>query len=568
MSDPGFGAAAVLIRALVDGGVQHAVVSPGSRSTPLVIALHEEWKHRRIQLHVVLDERAAAFFALGIARVTGKSPLLLCTSGSAPAHWYPAVIEASESELPLLLLTADRPPELQGFGAPQAVDQTRLFGPFARAAIELGTPSAELSPAWLVAAAARALTAAEGARPGPVQINAPFREPLWRPQSAVAASPLASLERFSGRPILEETALSELRDRVSTPRGLIVAGPSGAPTTEIARLGAELGWPVLADPASGLRSGPHDRSALILRYDVFLRSPDARARLRPEAVLSFGTTPTSKPLFRWLGELGRSGVPIARVSPSGQLADPEHGSSALVVSEPAALCRALGAVTRSRRDAEWLATWASAESTAEAAISSELGGAIWEGAIARAVSEALPEGALLHVGNGMPIRDLDGFGAGSSRSLRIVAQRGANGIDGHLSALAGEARAWQRGPVVAVLGDLAVLHDVGGLRLVAEPPSPAAIVLVDNGGGGIFEFLEVAKAGAAFEPLFLTPQRADFEAIATGFGLGYRRVEDVGALKSALAAACAGGGPLLIHAPVDRRLNVERHKRVWEHIQC
>jgi 2-succinyl-5-enolpyruvyl-6-hydroxy-3-cyclohexene-1-carboxylate synthase len=563
-AEPNLAAASVLIGALIDGGVEHVVVSPGSRSTPLALALYAESKKRRIHLHVVLDERSAAFFALGIARVTGKSPLLVATSGTAPAHWYPAVIEASESELPLLLLTADRPPELHGFGAPQTVDQSRLFGVFARASIDLGVPNSDLSPAWLTAAAARALSAAEGVRPGPVQLNAAFREPLWRPNSDLDASRPAPLERLVGPPTLDEASLTRLARRLSVPRGLIVAGASRTAAPAIARLGAELGWPVLADPASGLRHGPHDRSALSLRYDAYLRSATARARLRPEAVLCFGGTPTSKPLVRWLGELGRGGVPIARVSPSGEIADPEHGTSSLVVSEPSALCRTLGTLARSPRDPDWLASWAGAERTAEAAIQSELEGAIWEGAIARAVSLALPDGALLHVGNGMPIRDLDGFGLGSPRSIRVIAQRGANGIDGHLSALAGEAKVWKQGPAVALLGDLALLHDLGGLRLVGEPPSPAAIVLVDNGGGGIFEFLDIAGAGPAFEPLFLTPQRADFEAIATGFGLGYRRVPDIASLERAIDSACAGGGPLLIHAPVVRRLNVERHKRVWE----
>jgi 2-succinyl-5-enolpyruvyl-6-hydroxy-3-cyclohexene-1-carboxylate synthase len=617
-------AARALVGALVDGGLRHAVISPGSRSTPLVLALDEEARQGRLALRVVLDERSAAFFALGLARSTGRAPLLLSTSGSAGAHWYPAAVEASEAELPLLLVTADRPPELSGCGAPQAVDQARFFGAFARASLELGAPAADGSLRALATAAARALALAQGARPGPVHLNAPFREPLWASGAEATFEPRSGLELLQGTLRLADADLDRLARQLFGARGLIVAGPNARPrpVPEIALLGARLGWPVLADPASGLRYGDFDRSAVILRYDAFLRSAALRGRLAPERVLRFGSTPCSKVLSSWLGELGRGGTATTLVAPSAQIRDPEHAATSLAIADPAALCQALlardalapdssprtggpleerpsadqfgssprtrgplaerpsadrfGSSPRTRGPLEerpsadrfgssWLSAWTKADAAAEAALQPCLRPPLWEGSLARAVVEALPDGALLHVGNGMPVRDLDGFGPRSERRIHVVAQRGASGIDGHLSAVAGESCGWREGPVVAVVGDLAFLHDIGGLRLVADAPGPLAIVVVDNGGGGIFEFLDIAAHERAFEPYFLTPQRADLEGLARGFGVSYRRAEDAPALGEALRAALAAGArPVVIHAPVDRRLNVERHREAWE----
>ncbi len=561
-------AAQALVGALADSGLAHAVISPGSRSTPLVLALHAQAQSGRLRLHVVLDERSAAFFALGLARATGRAPLLLATSGSAGAHWYPAAVEAFEAELPLLLVTADRPPELSGCGAPQAVDQARFFGAFALASIDLGAPESDSAPRALATAAARALALAEGARPGPVHLNAPFREPLWAPQVREGGARRPGLAILRGVAALGEADLFRLAREHSNSRGLIVAGPEGrpaAPSLEaISRLGAALGWPVLADPASGLRYGEHDRGAVVLHYDAILRSPALRKRLRPDCALVFGANPCSKALSRWLGELGKSGVPITLVAQSPRLRDPEHAASSLVVAEPASVCQALASRASPSPDAGWLGAWKKADAAAQAALAPHLRAPLWEGALARAVVDALPDGALLHVGNGMPVRDLDAFGGPSDRRVRVVAQRGASGIDGHLSSAAGEAEAWRDGPVVAVLGDLAFLHDIGGLRLAAEAKRPLVFVVVDNGGGGIFEFLDIAAHPWAFEPLFLTPQRADFEALARGFGVAYRRVESAAALFEAVQAGCAGSGALVVHAPVDRKLNVERHRQAFE----
>ncbi len=559
-------AARALVSALVDGGLRHAVISPGSRSTPLVLALDEAARDGRIALRVVLDERSAAFFGLGLARSTGRAPLLLSTSGSAGAHWYPAAVEASEAGLPLLLVTADRPPELSGCGAPQAVDQARFFGAFARASIDLGAPSPEASLRTLATAAARALASAQGARPGPVHLNAPFREPLWASGAEARGEPRRGLEVLQGVPRLAEADLDQLAQTLFGARGLIVAGPSAfpRPVPEIARLGAQLGWPVLADPASGLRYGDFDRSAVILRYDAFLRNPALRSHLVPERVLCFGARACSRVLSTWLGELGRGGTPTILVTPSGQLCDPEHAASSLAVAQPSALCQALIARGPKATDSRWLGAWTGAEASAEMALISFFGPPLWEGALARAVVEALPDGALLHVGNGMPVRDLDGFGPRSERRIHVVAQRGASGIDGHLSSAAGERCGWREGPVVAVLGELAFLHDVGGLRLVAEAEGPLAIVVVDNGGGGIFEFLDIAAHERAFEPYFLTPQRADLEGLARGFGVSYRRAGSAAELGEALRAAAVGARSQVIHVPLDRRLNVERHRAAWE----
>lgn len=555
-------AAAEIVRALVDGGVRAAVMSPGSRNTPLVLALAA---HPAIALWPALDERAAAFFALGLARASGRPVALACTSGSAGAHWLPAVVEAAHSAVPLVLLTADRPPELHGCGAPQTVAQERLFGDFVGFARALPPPRPGGDPRFVRAVVADAVSRALGPPMGPVHLDVPFREPLWLPGVEAAAGP-------SGPPTVHHraprapgrAAVAAARARIAEARrGVIVCGPDAAPDARAARaiadLGARLGWPVLAEAASGVRFGD---GPVVATYDALLRGP--LGALEPDCVLRFGLSATSKPLARWLSRVG--GGRTLLVDPGGRRHDPDRVADALFEADPGAFAEALDGP---RADAAWTARWLGAEEVARHALRAACADGFWSGAVAAALVDALPADGALHAGNSMPVRDVDAFALPRrGRALRVLVSRGANGIDGTIATAAGEALARAPRPMALMLGDLAAVHDAGGLLLAGQlfrrdPPAPLAVVVLDNGGGGIFEHLPIAAHPTQFERLFLTPQAVDLGALCAAAGVGYRAVDDRGALDAALGAALGRPGLTLIHARVDRTLDLDRHRAAW-----
>ena len=514
----------MLARQLAAAGVRHVVVCPGSRSTPLLLAVASEPALRPL-LH--LDERAAGYFALGIARQSGRPVAVVCTSGTAAANLLPAAVEASLSRVPLLLLTADRPPELRDIGASQSVDQLRLFGAHARWSAELPcAPAAGEAPPELLAHArqlgARAVAEAAGPPAGAVHLNLPFREPLVAADgeaeraSASAAQALTLLppaRRASLPP--EPAALAALAAETAGRRGLILCGPesAGFPAPAIARLGAALGWPVLADPLSGLRTGPHAANGVIASYDAILREPAATGPLAPEVVIRFGAQPTSKALATWLARLHEAGALREwLVDEAGAWRDP-GASAAMLRASPGALAEALAdAVAGSPPPAAgWLAGWREADAIAGEALAASLAeidarGEPFEGAAARALALALPEGGTLVCGNSMPVRDIDGFLPALARPLRVVGTRGAAGIDGVASTAAGAAlvAAEQGAPAVGLLvGDLSFLHDLTGLWAVRRHELSLTVVLLNNDGGGIFHFLpQREELPALFEPWF------------------------------------------------------------------
>lgn len=557
-------AAHALVAALARGGVREAVVSPGSRNTPLVLALHTLAGAGALRLHVVLDERAAGFFALGLARASGRPALLCCTSGSAGAHYLPALTEASASRVGLVVLTADRPAELQGCGAPQTMDQTRMFGSFVKYYADLSEPSTG-DVRWLAGVAARALYAAGGPDAGPVHLNVPFREPLWDAEEGPPPAPLAYAPRWvRGRPTVDEGVLDELAAWLDgAERGLIVVGPrelhalGAGPDPLPAALGAlaaRLGWPILADACSNLRYGPIPT----LVAEALVRGPCAG--LAPDRVLRLGGLPTSKALVQWLD---RSGAESIGVDPGGRWTDPDHRVGLWVEADPAALCAAL--LPRVHPRAGWAARWTQAGAQAEALLAAACSEApLWEGAVARAVVEAAPPGALLHVASSMPVRDLDALTPAGDRALRVACSRGVNGIDGTLSTALGEAQAWE-GPTLALLGDLAFLHDLGAINLAAALPRPLTAVVVDNGGGNIFGFLPIGQHPTAFEPCFLTPQATQPAALARAAGAAVWEVTELDALRVALGEALGrpGGGLRLVVARVHRQHNLDAHRRAW-----
>ena len=553
-------AAAVFARSLCAGD-SDVVISPGSRSTPLALAFAALPEAR---CHVVLDERAAAFVALGLARARGRAAVLLCTSGSAAGHYLPAFMEASHARVPLIAVSADRPPELHHCGAPQTALQANLFGPFARLAVDLPSPHLGLDWRWLRNVGARARLVADGSPAGPVHLNAPFAEPLW--QGTTSASLPPSGWTVAGVKQPSVSALSWLAARLGeTPRGLIVCGPLAPATIDpedlahaVVELSAALGWPILADPASGLRFGAHDRAAVIGSYDLLLRSDGAASALAPDVVLRLGMPPTSKTLGKFLARHGRDRAIL--IDPDGQWLDPTGAACALVEGDATSTCRglarALGAVQTDRR---WIAAWRDTDAQVRAALEQPCHEGDWEGRLARTLCQALPDGAQLHLGSSMPIRDVDAFAPPSGRRLRVQASRGLNGIDGAVATAAGEALAWQ-GPTVALIGDLTLRHDIGGLFAAVALGARLTLVVIDNGGGGIFSCLPIASdlAGdpALFERLFTTPQPQPLGPACRAAGARHQRIDDLGSLGRVVAASLEQPGVGVVEVAVDRLASV------------
>ncbi|MGM0578867.1 MAG: 2-succinyl-5-enolpyruvyl-6-hydroxy-3-cyclohexene-1-carboxylic-acid synthase [Myxococcota bacterium] len=575
-----------LARALLAGGARHAVLSPGSRNTPLVLALESAADRGAAEVHTVVDERTAAFVALGLARISGAPTILCCTSGSAGAHWLPAVVEAERSGLPLLLLTADRPPELQRAGAPQTMDQGALFAPYVRWSADPGAPTPDADPRFLRTLGARAADVAAGPHPGPVHLNLPYREPLWAPGLEAPTPPAHGdgARVIRGAPTLPRAEVDALASGLAaTRRGVLVCGPldgvagggdrrarEEALADGVAALARALGWPVLAEPSSGVRERIAPDVTLVSTADALLRAEAFADAVVPGHILRFGALPTSKPVFRWLARHGLDRTTL--VDPAGEWRDPDHVASRLLVAEPSALARDLAervAAQDPRPDEAWLTRWREADAAARSALGEATAGdASWGGAVARRVMEVLPAGALLHVASSLAIRDLDGFSAPTGRGIAITANRGVNGIDGTLATTLGQALAWDGGPVAALVGDLAFLHDLGSLGPAARAARargiPVTCVVVDNRGGGIFDHLPIAGHPTAFEPRFVAGQDSDVPALCRGAGVSCEEVGDAEHLRRALADRVEAPGLHVLHVPVDRRDDLSRHRSARE----
>jgi 2-succinyl-5-enolpyruvyl-6-hydroxy-3-cyclohexene-1-carboxylate synthase len=559
---------------LARGGVRLAVVSPGSRSTPLAVAL---WRQPEIEVAVIVDERSAGFFALGASQASGEPVALLCTSGTALVNYHPAVAEADESAIPLLVLSADRPPELRGIGAGQTIDQIKPFSAAVRWFCEVGTHAADDDGLLHYrATACRALAVARGeVRPGPVHLNMPWREPLApvAVEEAVTATDPLALEGRPDRPLtavtridLEPSAflLDEVAGHIGDAiSGVIVAGRQLDPELRepLAHLARVAGFPILADPTSQLRCGPHDRSHVVAAYDLLLRDERFARATVPDFVLRFGDMPTSKPLRAWLAASGADEIVI---DPDGGWNEPGRRAAAILRADPTELAAGWAA----RLDHEprpGSETWIAAERTAQAALATEFEGTgagdsgqrtLTEPALHRALGFAHRDGDLVYTSSSMPIRDQESFLVPTEADVNFLSNRGANGIDGLLSSGIGAARASGR-PTTIVCGDLGLLHDLGGLAALRKVNTPVRIVIIDNDGGGIFHFLpqEEALDPAEFEALLGTPRGVDAAKAAALFEIPHRPLASLAELPAALAA---GSG--LIEVKTDRRANVAAHR--------
>jgi 2-succinyl-5-enolpyruvyl-6-hydroxy-3-cyclohexene-1-carboxylate synthase len=549
----------LLLRALCDElarcGLQHACTSPGSRCTPIVLSLVREpritcWSH--------IDERCAGFFALGAAKASGRPVALACTSGTAAANFAPAVIEAHQARVPLIVLTADRPPELRDVGAGQTIDQLKLYGGAVKWFVEVGVQDAGVQRLrWIRALACRAYWTALQGRPGPVHLNIALREPLLTD----VPLPEDPTGRADGRPYVVRTVP---RPAPSTPprapaaRGVVIAGRHER-GTELGAITARFceyaGYPLLADPLSGARHGP----AAIARYDALLREPAFLAAARPELVIRVGDLPTSKPLRSWLASL--RAVEQWALDPEAAWQDPSSALSLCSSDDPALTLSSLTPQTPA--DPDWLALWRSADDAAGAAISRELGGELSEPLVAARLGDWLAPDATVFVASSMPVRDVELFWATGELTPRVLSNRGANGIDGTVSSAFGAAAA-AGGPVVLLIGDVALAHDLGGLLANRRLGLALTIVLLNNDGGGIFHFLPVAGQSDAFEQHVATPHGLDFAHAAALYGCGYHRAEDVEQLRTGVKRSLRGDVTTIIEVRTDRRENLALHRRLTE----
>jgi 2-succinyl-5-enolpyruvyl-6-hydroxy-3-cyclohexene-1-carboxylate synthase len=546
--------AATLVDEWVRAGVTDAVVSPGSRSTPLALALAA---HELLRVHVVLDERSAGFFALGLGLVSGRPAVVLTTSGTAAAELHPAVVEAHQARVAMVICTADRPADLLGVSAPQTIVQAGLFGSSVRWSADPGVADGLPASAWRsLASRAVAEAMSNAAGPGPVHLNLAFRDPLVAEPGPLPAGrpdgrPWHRADRAPATP--SRALASELHGR----RGVIVAGHRCGRTT-LHHLAAALRWPVLADARSLARGGPN----VVAAFDAMLRVPSFVAAQAVETVLRLGEPPASKVLSQWLASA--EGAEQIVVDPYGRWPDPERRADRVVHADPTSFCAELMDAVHPAPDG-WLEGWLSAESRAQKAIHEVLArhSEATEPFVARTLTEGLAGRVSFFVSSSMPIRDVEWYGHPSS-SHRVYANRGANGIDGIVSTTLGVA-VGSGGPVVGLLGDLAFLHDAGGLlgavSRVTASSSSCTFVVIDNQGGGIFSFLPQASQLPAdrFEQLFATPQSIDVVALAGVHGVEGVVVDRAGQVLPAVEDSLAGGGVRVVVVKTDRDANVAVH---------
>ena len=559
-------AAATFCATLVDEwiaqGVVHTVVAPGSRSTPLALALGAR---KELSLHMFHDERSAAFCALGIGLATGMPAVSLCTSGTAAAHFHAAVIEADLSSVPMLVCTADRPPEARDVGSAQTIDQTRLYGPSVRWFHDPGVPSDDVAGTWR-SLAERSISAARGhsdrGGPGPVHLNLPFREPLVGDPGEL---PAGSGRRRSWRPParLDSGDVGLLAAAIDRQRGVIVAGAGIADVAAIAALAAATAWPVLADPRSRCGALPQ----AVVAFDAILRSEAFARAHAPEIVLRLGEPPASKVLAQWVTASGATQVQVGR----GRWFDADGSVTHRVAADPSTVASALAPLLRGSTGTPWLARWQRAERRAQDVFTNELESpgpdtfgrpgagviGLTDPSIARTVSRSIPSGGHLVVSSSMPVRDLEWFGIGRG-DIQVHSNRGANGIDGVTATGIGVALASQA-PVTVLIGDVAFLHDASSLTGLAGRGVDIRIVVVDNDGGAIFSFLPQAAAVTPdrFELLYGTPHGTDLVALARAHGMAADQ-----ATAQDLSSQLAEVGPWVLVATTDRSATVDVHARL------
>ncbi len=604
--------ASVFAGELARGGVRHACISPGSRSTPLTLALATQ---PEIETFTLLDERGAAFFALGLAKASGRPAALVCTSGTAAANYLPAVVEASMGKVPLLVLTADRPPLLRDTGAGQAIDQLKLYGNMTRWFFEVGEPvirDRDLRRLRQLAAQALATAGGKTAAPaGPVHLNFPFRKPLEAqpvPEDfpaglgdhplAVSGVPDAPFSFASSGPAQADGAAVEsiAAQVLAAPRGLILCGPmtgispdggpggSGGSGEEnawpaaVSALARLAGYPILAEPPSGVIDG-RAGAAAIPHAELVLQAPAFREKLAPQLVLRFGGMPTGKAAQTLLAE--HADCALVLINEEGAWLDTTHHPAQLVRADPAMFCRQLSGRLEALKegqsegrppDSSWSDAFAEAGAVAGRTLSAlyetpppeGLAGEWFEGRVFAELASLVPEEAIQFTASSMPVRDLAAFTPLSGWAAHHLVNRGANGIDGTLSSALGAALAHRKtgAPSVLVTGDVAFHHDANALLAARQYDIPLTMVLINNDGGGIFEMLPIAEYGELHETYFGTPHGIDFASLCEAYGVPHHLPDDWDVFRQLVRDGLASGGPSVIEVRSERRKNHALHLKV------
>ena len=533
---------ATLVDEWIHSGVHHAVIAPGSRSTPLAVALASR---SEIRVHLFHDERSASFAALGIGLATKTPAVLLCTSGTAATHFHGAVVEAHQSNVPMIVCTADRPPELLDVGAPQTIDQSHLFGTAVRWFHDPGVPSMDAASSWR-ALSARAFGTAVGARPGPVHLNLPFREPLLGTVQDLPVRRKGTMSKQVRAASVSETDVLPIFEEINGKRGVVLAG-RGA-TSEVLQLAKSLGWPVFADARSELRICDEN---VLVAFDPVLRSTSFADSHFPDVVLRVGEPAASKVTAQWLA---RSGATTLQLQDTEMVIDPDHSASLTFVGDVANAAAVLSAMVSSPVSG-WLADWSQAEIAAQKAIEAWTTSHWSEPTNARTVTSSIPEGCNLLVSSSMPIRDVEWFGSVTPHA-QVFSNRGTNGIDGVISTGIGIALGTGV-PTTILIGDIACLHDTNGLWALMQRNVDVKIVVTNNDGGSIFSFLPQATQvqNSTFELLYGTPHGVSFENLAMAHGVPFVRATHAEAVRTALQT----DGTALIEVPFDRSVNVSQH---------
>lgn len=530
-------------------GVQHAVVAPGSRSTPLALALAQR---SEIQLHLFHDERSASFAALGVGLASGAPAVLLCTSGTAAAHFHAAVIEADLSSVPMIVCTADRPPELRDVGAPQTIDQTHLFGNSVRWFHDPGVPSDDAAHSWR-SLAGRAFAAALGERHGPVHVNLPFREPLLGTAGVLPPARSTGWSRRLFPVVTDVDGLDEFSSALSGRTGVIIAGNGSG--RDVLALASALGWPVFADATSGVRECD---PLVVTAFDPILRDIDFADSHYPDVVLRVGSPAASKVLAQWVT---RSQCDVYQISKNETVVDPDHNVALSLVGDIKLITHSLAEKSKSCAS-KWLSDWALAETAAHVAIDAWTTANMSEPTVARVVTSGVKVGSHLVISSSMPIRDVEWFGT-VTPGVTVHANRGANGIDGVVSTAVGVALASQA-PVVLLIGDVAAIHDSNGFWGLSRRAVNLTVVVTNNDGGSIFSFLPQATSveQSTFELLYGTPHGVSFQHLAAMHGLSFLQAHTANSLREILQSE----GTRIVEVPLDRSVNVAQHKSLNDEV--
>lgn len=555
---------------LVCSGLVHVVISPGSRSTPLAMLFSE---HEEIQNHVLIDERSAAYFALGIAKETKRAVALVCTSGTAAANYFPAIVEAYYARVPLIILTADRPHELRDVGASQTINQMNMYGDFVKEFHEMAAPEATPEMLrYIRSRASRAVRVAEEGTPGPVHLNFPFREPLvpnltldnlWGDRSNDCFN-----RSYEGKKQLDEHLLKTLFEKISSlPNGIIVCGPQtdARLARNIAELSNQLQLPILADPLSQLRSGSHDTTNVISTYDAILKSETMRDKLKPDYIIRFGAMPISKSYLFYLQQ--HEDVLQIVVEDYDKMREPTNHASDYIFADGSLLCQQLGRFVKDYSpEVTWLEKWKMLEGESRVELMKASEKQLTEGETVREIVKSLPKESRLFIANSMPVRDLDTFFMPDDKRIIVHANRGVSGIDGTISSALGVAAVANK-PVTLIVGDLSFYHDMNSLFAAKRYNIDLTIVLINNNGGGIFSFLPQAKESKHFEALFGTPLHIDFQKVVDMFSGVYKQIQSKQMLVESLAEAYQKSGLYVLEVQTDRTENAAWHKELWANIE-